>query len=108
MTLAVRDDLSVSTARHHHRAVAEPRPPSSDFRSSPSPSTLRVELSPSSIVFGVLVVALAAFAGLTDVIPFVGGILATAPAALAALSRGTGTAIAVLVLMVAYRSSRAA
>jgi predicted PurR-regulated permease PerM len=47
--------------------------------------------------------ALAAFAGLTDVIPFVGGILATAPAALAALSRGTGVTIAVLVVMVAYQ-----
>ena len=47
--------------------------------------------------------ALAAFAGLTDVIPFVGGILATAPAALAGLSRGTGVMIAVLVLMVAYQ-----
>ncbi|MGZ6072220.1 MAG: AI-2E family transporter, partial [Myxococcaceae bacterium] len=47
--------------------------------------------------------ALAAFAGLTDVIPFVGGILATAPAALAALSRGPGVTIAVLVLMVAYQ-----
>lgn len=47
--------------------------------------------------------ALAAFAGLTDVIPFVGGILATAPAALSALPLGTGVAIAVLVLMVAYQ-----
>ena len=47
--------------------------------------------------------ALAAFAGLTDVIPFVGGILATAPAALAGLSRGTGVTVAVLVLMVAYQ-----
>ena len=47
--------------------------------------------------------ALAAFAGLTDVIPFVGGILATAPAALASLARGTGVTIAVLVLMVAYQ-----
>jgi predicted PurR-regulated permease PerM len=47
--------------------------------------------------------ALAAFAGATDVIPFVGGILATAPAALASLSRGTGVTIAVLVLMVAYQ-----
>ena len=47
--------------------------------------------------------ALAAFAGFTDVIPFVGGVLATAPAALASLSRGTGLTIAVLVLMVAYQ-----
>lgn len=47
--------------------------------------------------------ALAAFAGFTDVIPFVGGILATAPAALAGLSRGTGVTIAILVLMVAYQ-----
>ena len=47
--------------------------------------------------------ALAAFAGLTDVIPFVGGILATAPAVLAGLSRGTGVTLAILVLMVAYQ-----
>jgi predicted PurR-regulated permease PerM len=47
--------------------------------------------------------ALAAFAGFTDVIPFVGGILATAPAVLAGLSRGTGVMIAILVLMVAYQ-----
>ena len=47
--------------------------------------------------------ALAAFAGFTDVIPFVGGILATAPAALAGLSRGTGVTVAILVLMVAYQ-----
>ncbi|HET6981532.1 MAG TPA: AI-2E family transporter [Myxococcaceae bacterium] len=47
--------------------------------------------------------ALAAFAGFTDVIPFVGGILATAPAALAGLERGTGVMIAILVLMVAYQ-----
>lgn len=47
--------------------------------------------------------ALAAFAGLTDVIPFVGGILATAPAVLAGLARGTGVTIAILVLMVAYQ-----
>ena len=47
--------------------------------------------------------ALAAFAGFTDVIPFVGGILATAPAVLASLSRGTGVTIAILVLMVSYQ-----
>ena len=47
--------------------------------------------------------ALAAFAGFTDVIPFVGGILATAPAVLASLSRGPGVTIAILVLMVAYQ-----
>jgi len=33
--------------------------------------------------------ALAAFAAITDVIPFVGGLLATTPAVLVALSRGT-------------------
>lgn len=47
--------------------------------------------------------ALSAFAALTDVIPFVGGILATAPAALAAISRGTTIMVLVLVLMVAYQ-----
>lgn len=47
--------------------------------------------------------ALAAFAGLTDVIPFVGGLLATTPAVLVALSRGTGTAMVVLVAMILYQ-----
>jgi putative heme transporter len=47
--------------------------------------------------------ALAAFAGLTDVIPFVGGLLATTPAVLVALTRGTGTATVVLVAMILYQ-----
>jgi predicted PurR-regulated permease PerM len=47
--------------------------------------------------------ALAAFAGLTDVIPFVGGLLATTPAVLVALSRGTGTATVVLIAMILYQ-----
>jgi len=47
--------------------------------------------------------ALAAFAGLTDVIPFVGGLLATTPAVLVALSRGTGTATIVLCAMILYQ-----
>jgi predicted PurR-regulated permease PerM len=47
--------------------------------------------------------ALAAFAGLTDVIPFVGGLLATTPAVLSALSQGIWPAVIVLLLMVAYQ-----
>jgi len=47
--------------------------------------------------------ALAAFAALTDVIPFVGGLLATTPAVLAALSRGTAITTVVLVAMIAYQ-----
>jgi predicted PurR-regulated permease PerM len=47
--------------------------------------------------------ALAAFAGLTDVIPFVGGLLATAPAVVAAMSRGPLTATVVFVAMVSYQ-----
>jgi predicted PurR-regulated permease PerM len=47
--------------------------------------------------------ALAAFAALTDVIPFVGGLLATTPAVLVALSRGSGTATIVLVAMILYQ-----
>ena len=48
-------------------------------------------------------VALAAFAALTDVIPFVGGLLATTPAVLAALSRGLPSAAIVLVALVVYQ-----
>jgi putative heme transporter len=47
--------------------------------------------------------ALAAFAALTDVIPFVGGLLATTPAVLVALSRGTAIATIVLVAMIGYQ-----
>lgn len=46
--------------------------------------------------------ALAVFAGLTDVLPFVGGLLALAPAVAAASARGPGTAAAVLIAMLAY------
>jgi predicted PurR-regulated permease PerM len=44
--------------------------------------------------------ALAAFASLTDVIPFVGGLLATTPSVLSALSRGPTIALAVLLAMI--------
>lgn len=47
--------------------------------------------------------ALAAFAGLTDVIPNVGGLLATAPAALAAFSVSTWAGVVVLVVLAAYQ-----
>ncbi len=48
-------------------------------------------------------VALAAFAALTDVIPFVGGLLATTPAVLMAMSRGTLVTLVVLGAMVGYQ-----
>ncbi len=47
--------------------------------------------------------ALATFAALTDVIPFVGGLLATTPAVLVALSRGTAVATIVLIAMIGYQ-----
>jgi predicted PurR-regulated permease PerM len=46
--------------------------------------------------------SLALFAGLMDVIPFVGGLLAVAPAVLSALPRGAPVAVAVLVAMFIY------
>jgi predicted PurR-regulated permease PerM len=46
--------------------------------------------------------SLALFAGLTDVIPFVGGFLAAAPAILSALPRGVPVAMVVLVSMFIY------
>jgi putative heme transporter len=48
-------------------------------------------------------IALAAFAALTDVIPFVGGLLATTPAVLVALSRSNLAAVVVLVAMIGYQ-----
>ena len=47
--------------------------------------------------------ALAAFAALTDVIPFVGGLLATTPAVLVALTRGSAVTTIVLVAMIGYQ-----
>ncbi len=47
--------------------------------------------------------ALAVFAGLTDVIPFIGGIMATTPAVVAAIPQGAGVAIAILVIMLVYQ-----
>jgi putative heme transporter len=46
---------------------------------------------------------LAVFAGLTDVIPMIGGILAVAPAVLSALPQGPGTALIVAASMFAYQ-----
>ena len=47
--------------------------------------------------------ALALLAALTDILPFVGGILATVPAVLISLGRGPSTAVVVLVCMCAYQ-----
>lgn len=47
--------------------------------------------------------ALAAFAGLTDVLPFVGGLLATTPAVLAAIPQGSVVVTVVLVAMLGYQ-----
>jgi predicted PurR-regulated permease PerM len=48
---------------------------------------------------------LAWFAALADVIPFVGGLLATAPAVLAALSRSVPTSVVVLVVLFIYQEA---
>ena len=48
-------------------------------------------------------IAIAVFAGLGDVLPYVGTFVACGPAVLAALSQGTTTAIVVLVLLIAYQ-----
>ena len=47
--------------------------------------------------------SIAVFAALTDVIPFIGGYLASAPAVLSVWSRGTATMLVVLALMVLYQ-----
>ena len=47
--------------------------------------------------------AIAVFAGLVDVIPFIGGIIAGTPAVLAALTKGFGPAMIVLVAIVIYQ-----
>ena len=60
--------------------------------------------------FGVLTVfrvddalALALFAGMTDVIPFIGGYVASLPAIVAVTSSGTGAVVIVFLLMFAYQ-----
>lgn len=47
--------------------------------------------------------AIAVFAGITDVIPLIGGIIAGTPAVLAALAHGSVPAVIVLVAMVVYQ-----
>ena len=47
--------------------------------------------------------ALALFAGMTDIIPFVGGYVASLPVIVAVASQGAGAVIIVFVLMVAYQ-----
>jgi predicted PurR-regulated permease PerM len=47
--------------------------------------------------------SLALLAALADLIPFIGGLLATAPAVLSALSRGVPVAVVVLVALAAYQ-----
>jgi predicted PurR-regulated permease PerM len=47
--------------------------------------------------------ALSVFAAVTDVIPFVGGLIATSPAALMALSRGADTALIVCAVCFVYQ-----
>ena len=47
--------------------------------------------------------AIAAFAGIADVLPYIGGILACGPAVLAAWPRGWGVALAVLAALVLYQ-----
>ena len=75
---------------------------------------MRGQLITSVAMFGVTFVlltalkvpnalSLAAFAAVVDVIPFIGGLLATAPAAAAAASRGSGVAIAVIAIMFVYQ-----
>jgi putative heme transporter len=55
-------------------------------------------------IFGVQgSLALAVFAGLTDILPFIGGLLAGTPAVLAALGVGLPAALGVLVAMVLYQ-----
>lgn len=46
--------------------------------------------------------ALAAFAGLADVLPYIGALLSVGPMVLAALARGPAVAVVVLVVMLAY------
>jgi predicted PurR-regulated permease PerM len=47
--------------------------------------------------------ALALFAGLTDIIPMIGGILASAPSVVAALGRGTPTVVGIAVALFLYQ-----
>jgi predicted PurR-regulated permease PerM len=48
-------------------------------------------------------IAISVFAGLGDVLPYIGTFVACGPAVLAALSQGTTTAIVVFVLLIAYQ-----
>ncbi len=61
-------------------------------------------------VFGLLTacrvpnaLALAVFAGVTDVVPLIGGLIALTPVVLSAIPRGTGVTVVVLCAMVVYQ-----
>lgn len=47
--------------------------------------------------------ALAVFAGVTDVIPLIGGLIALTPVVLSAIPKGTGITVVVLVAMITYQ-----
>jgi predicted PurR-regulated permease PerM len=67
-------------------------------------------LAMGAFTFGILTIfgvpnalALGVFAAMTDVVPFIGGLLATTPAVLATLVVGVPAAVAVLVAMILYQ-----
>jgi len=96
--------------RHHHVKLAKVLLELKVIVGGYMRGQLITSISISAFVFVVLTVlgaenalAIALFAGLTDIIPFVGGYVASAPVIIAVIPNGTTTALIVTGLMVLYQ-----
>jgi len=97
-------------SRHHHIKLARILIELKVIVGGYMRGQLITSLAISVFVFALLTIlgaenalAIALFAGLTDIIPFVGGYIASTPVILAVTPQGTTTTVVVLVLMVLYQ-----
>jgi len=98
------------TPRHHHVKLAKILLELKVIVGGYMRGQLITSLSISAFVFVLLTVlgaenalAIALFAGLTDIIPFVGGYIASTPVVIAVTPQGTTTTLIVLGIMVVYQ-----
>jgi len=102
--------LYALVARHHHVKLAQILRGLKQIVGGYMRGQLITSIAISLFTFGLLTafkvedaLALAMFAGLTDVIPFIGGYVASAPAILSVASKGTPTMLIVAAAMVLYQ-----
>jgi putative heme transporter len=96
--------------RHHHVKLAQIMRGLKQIVGGYMRGQLITSVAITIFTFGLLTafkvddaLALAMFAGLTDVIPFIGGYVASAPAVIAVSSRGTPSMLIVAAAMMAYQ-----